>query len=164
MQRMSGRPAERHISAQEFCKNCRARHSERGRAWLHQWIRCFVVCPGAESETRNPVTSARCLDDTIPRPRQILYNSEIGTFSNTFFHSPQGLPQLKRHIYLEARLSLLVPVSQAIVRPSLLSIFRSQFFPKQPPWQKNSLEFSPLLSNQTRFSGCTPTVQRQLLF
>ena len=100
----------------------------------------------AESETRNPVTSARCLDDTIPRPRQILYNSEIGTFSNTFFHSPQGLPQLKRHIYLEARLSLLVPVSQAIVRPSLLSNFRSQLFPNPLP-KKNSPEFSTLLSN-----------------
>src|SRR5277367_3103982 len=122
----------------------------------------------AESETRNPVTSARCLDDTIPRPRQILYNSEIGTFSNTFFHSPQGLPQLKRHIYLEARLSLLVPVSQAIVRPSLLSNFRSQLFPNPLP-KKNSPEFSTLRnsqlsSNQTRFSGCTPIVQRQLLF
>src|SRR5271156_1970257 len=41
MPRMSGRPAEKHISAQEFCKNCRARHSERGRAWLHQWMRSF---------------------------------------------------------------------------------------------------------------------------
>ena len=55
-----------------------------------------------------------------------------------------------------------MPTSQAIVRPSLCR-FQISTFPQNTPPSRKSLRNS-LLSNQTRFSGCTPTVQRQLLF
>ena len=156
---MSGRPTEKHISAQEFCKMC-----TRSRLAAPMDEKLLVVCLGknvrriGDQKSRNQSTVHVVSMTPFRGPHQISScNSENVTFSNTFCHSPQGLPQLKLHIYQEAIIPSCATIGGYCLSPL--------FFPPFYPCQKITLQtFSTLLSNQTRFSGCTPTVQRQLLF
>ena len=96
---MSGRPAEKHILAQEFATNCRARHVEtrsRLAALLDEELGGVSRQNVRRIGDQNPVAQgAAHVVSMTPfhgLTRFLLaehYNSENGTFSNTLFNFPQ---------------------------------------------------------------------------
>src|SRR2546423_13359587 len=146
---MSGGPAEKHISAQEFCKNC-----VRGRAWLHQWTRSLVVCSRenvrriGDQKSRNQSTVHVVSMTPFRGPHQISSCRTLQQRERNLFQHVVSFPS--RSTTTETpHLSGSEIIPCATIGGYCLSPL---FFPLLP-LPKNTLQtFSTLLSNQTRFS------------
>ena len=155
-----------------FARIVRARHFERGRACLHYWdeklgglSRQNVRRIGDQKSRNQGTVHVVSMTPFRGLTRFLLaehYNCENGTFSNTLFHSPQGLPHLKRYIYWEVRLSLLVLVPQGYC--SSLPLFRfldPNFSPNTPAtkalWNSHLSSLTKFASQAALYSSKTST-------
>jgi hypothetical protein len=143
MRRMSGRPAEKHISAQEFCTNCRARHFERGRACLHYWVEKLGgvskqnVRRIGDQKSRNQ-GAAHVVSMTPFRglTRFLLaehYNCENRIFSNTFVSFPSRPSAIETPYLLGGKIiTSCASIAGLLFVPPFLRFLDLNFSPNTP--------------------------------